>query len=139
MTRIEALRNYMFNVLDNLLKDKEYQINANFLDNNIDNYSLNKIPVEPIETRWITGEIIKQDTYEFTSRRPYSSDVDNNLNNIGFYEKFENVIYSNNRSKILPEIDGIQSIECLNCGALSIANTQDCVFSIQIRITYKEG
>lgn len=138
MNRIEELRKYMFEVLDSILSNKQYKINANFLDSDIDNYSLNKIPMEQEITKWIIGGGINQDTYEFISRKGYSADVDNNLKNIGFYEAFEKKIKINNDKKILPNIEGIHSIECLNCGSLTRADTKTCVFGIQIRITYEE-
>ena len=62
-----------------------------------------------------------------------------NLENVGFYEIFEDIINSNNEKGILPEIDGIQTIECLNCGSMVNANTNTAEFDIQLQITYKEG
>lgn len=140
MSRIEKLRLYMFEVIEDIVKNNNFDINIDFLDIDINNYSLNKIPTESTIEKWIDGTEINQDTYNFTSKRSYSADVNNNLNNIGFYEMFEDKIETNNKKRILPNIQGIQSIECLNCGALSSANIQDCIFSIQIRIMYiKEG
>ena len=39
---------------------------------------------------------------------------------------------------MLPDIVGIESIECLNCGTLINANTNSAEFDIQIQITYRE-
>ena len=108
------------------------------LSKEIDNYSLNKIPTDPIVEQWITGFTRYQDIYSFRSRKPYSQDVINNLLNIGFFEAFEKIIKQNNENKILPDIEGIESIECLNCGTLNIAQTNTAVFDIQIRIIYHE-
>ena len=44
----------------------------------------------------------------------------------------------NNEKGILPNIKGIQSIQCLNCGSMNNANTNTAEFDIQIQITYKE-
>ena len=63
--------------------------------------------------------------------------VINNLKNVGFFETFESIITGNNENKILPEIEGIESIECLNCGTLLDAETNKAIFDIQIQITYK--
>ena len=38
--RITKLREYLFNIVDNLVSDTKYQINANMLSNDINNYSL---------------------------------------------------------------------------------------------------
>lgn len=136
--RISKIREYLFSILDELLNSREYSINANFLDNNIESYSLDKIPVEPVTEGWIIGPVIKRDVYNFRSRKTYSQDIMNNLANIGFFETFENVIESNNKKGILPDIDGIESISCLNCGTLNMANTNEAEFDVQIEIRYRK-
>jgi hypothetical protein len=136
--RITKLRDYLFNVIDELVTNNdEYQINSNMLSNDINNYSIDKIPTEAVVERWITGIEIHRDVYSFRSRMAYSQDVINNLSNIGFFEDFETKIFSNNKKGILPEIDGIQEIRCLNCGTMNFAETNTAEFDIQIQITYK--
>jgi len=136
-TRIEELRKYLFNVVDTIRNDNEYQINADMLSNDIDNYSLDKIPVDTEVERWIIGPSIHRDVFSFRSRVAYSQDVLNNLKNIGFFEKFERTIKENNENKILPNIDGIEAIECLNCGTMNNADTNTAEFDIQLQITYR--
>lgn len=136
--RITKLRTYLFSVIDTLTTDKNYQINADMLDNDIDNYSLDKIPTQTEVVKWVTGVTIRKDIYSFRSRKAYSQDTINNLSNIGFFEKFESVIKSNNKKGVLPSIEGIESIECLNCGTMSNADTDTAEFDIQIQITYRE-
>lgn len=135
-TRVSKIRTYMFSILDTLLTDIDYQVNANFLSNDINNYSLDRIPVQPIVENWIVPTKKYREVYEFRSRNTYGQDVMENLQNIGFFEALEEKINSNNKKGVLPEIEGIESIQCLNCGALSIADTQTCEFSIQIQINY---
>jgi hypothetical protein len=135
--RISKLREYMFNIIDTLKNIDEYQINADMLSNDIDNYSLDKIPTASTVEKWIMGIEIHRDVFSFRSRVAYSQDVINNLSNVGFFEQFEELIKSNNDKGILPEIDGIEKIECLNSGAISQADTNTAVFNIQIQITYR--
>lgn len=135
-TRIAKLRSYLMGVLETLT-NKKYPINADMLSNNPNNYSLDKIPTASIVQKWITGDEIHRDVYSFRSRREYSQDTINNLSNIGFFEDFENLIKSNNKKGILPEIRGIEKIECLNCGTLNYADTNTAEFDIQIQITYR--
>ena len=137
-TRISKLRTYLFSIIDTLTTDKSYQINANMLDNDINNYSLDKIPTASTISKWINGVEIHRDVYSFRSRMAYSQDTINNLLNIGFFEKFESIIKSNNKKGILPEINGIQNIECLNCGTMNSADTNTAEFDIQLQITYRE-
>ena len=137
-TRISKLRTYLFSIIDTLATDKNYQINANMLSNDINNYSIDKIPVQQEVERWITGMVIHRDVFSFKSRNAYSQDVINNLSNIGFFEKFESIIKSNNKKGVLPDIKGIESIECLNCGTMLSSDTNTAEFDIQIQITYRE-
>ena len=137
-TRISKLRTYLFSIIDTLTTDKNYQINANMLSNDINNYSLDKIPTSSQVERWVTGLEIHRDVFSFKSRNAYSQDVINNLSNIGFFENFESIIKSNNKKGVLPEIKGIESIECLNCGTMLSSDTNTAEFDIQIQITYRE-
>ena len=136
--RISKLRQYLLSVIDTITNDNTSQINANMLSNDINNYSLDKIPTETEVERWIIGIVKRRDVYSFRSRMAYSQDTINNLKNIGFFEKFENIIKSNNDEGILPDIKGIESIECLNCGTMNNAETNTAEFDIQIQLTYIE-
>lgn len=137
--RITKLRTYLLSIIDVLVTNKKYQINANMLSNEPNNYSLDKIPTSSTVEEWITGTKICRDVYSFRSRVGYSQDTIENLINVGFFEIFEKLISSNNEEGILPNIEGIQSIQCLNCGSMNNANTNTAEFDIQIQITYKEG
>ena len=137
--RITKLRTYLLSIIDVLVTNKKYQINANMLSNEPNNYSLDKIPTSSTVEEWITGTKVCRDVYSFRSRVGYSQDTIENLINVGFFEIFEKLISSNNEKGILPDIEGIQSIQCLNCGSMNNANTNTAEFDIQIQITYKEG
>lgn len=138
--RINKLRDYLLIVIDSLTSNRKYQINANMLSNKVDDYSIDKIPVQSEIERWIIGPAIHRDVYSFRSRKSYSQDVLINLKNIGFFEEFEQIIKSNNDNKILPDIEGIESIECLNSGTMvSNDDGKTAEFDIQIQITYREN
>src|SRR5574344_2647886 len=128
--RITKLRTYLLSIIDVLVTNKKYQINANMLSNEPNNYSLDKIPTSSTVEEWITGTRICRDVYSFRSRVGYSQDTINNLINVGFFEIFEKIISSNNEEGILPTIEGIQSIQCLNCGSMTNANTNTAEFNI---------
>lgn len=134
--RIEKVREYLFSVLDELLETEDYRLNANFLDIEPSNYSIDRIPVEPIVEKWINGDMRLREVYNLRSRTIYGQDVMDNLANIGFFEKLEEKINSNNTKGIRPE--GMESIKCLNVGAMNVADTNTAEFSIQIQIEYME-
>lgn len=136
--RISKLREYLLSIIDYLTNNNSGQINAYMLSNDINNYSLDKIPTDTEVESWIIGISKKRDVYSFRSRMSYSQDTINNLKNIGFFEKFEEIIKSNNNEGNLPDIEGIESIECLNCGTMNNAETKTAEFDIQIQITYRE-
>lgn len=135
--RISKLRLYLLDIIDTLTLNRYSMINADMLDDDINNYSLDKMPTASTVEKWITGDEIRKDVYSFRSRKAYSQDTINNLKNIGFFEDFEDLIRCNNELGILPEIDGIESIECLNSGTLNNTDTKTAEFDIQIQIVYR--
>ena len=138
-TRIAKLKAYLFEKLNTLTSNNKYEINADFLGD-IGDFSLDKIPTEPeAEPEWIIGVRIQKDVFNFRSRKAYSSDIANNLSNIGFFEDFQSLINFNNDEGILPNIEGIESIKCLNCGTLNSVDGTEAIFDIQIQITYRDN
>lgn len=131
--RIEKLRTYLFGIVKNAK-----QINADMLGAEDNKCSLDRVPQPSEVSKWIIGTTKHKDIYNFRIRFPYSQDTTNNLNNIVFFEEFENTILENNRKGILPQIDGIEKIECLNTGTLVNATTNSAEFDIQLQITYRK-
>ena len=134
--RISKLREYLFGIINTLTTDRKYQINADMLSNKIDDFSLDKIPTSTEVEKWIIGTSKRKDVYSFRSRKAYSQRVINNLENIGFFEDFERIIKANNDEGVLPQIENIESIECLNCGTLVTTDGTSAIFDIQIQVTY---
>lgn len=138
-TVASKLITYLYDIISEIKSSNDYQIKADFLEDDINSYSIDKVPVEKVVENWILfGVRVCQDTYTFRSRFIYSSDQADQLNNVGFWEEFENKIAYNNLHKILPEIEGIESIECLDRGSLAYAEGNTCEMNIQIKITYRE-
>ena len=86
--RISKLREYLFEIINTLTTNRNYQINADMLSNKIGDYSLDKIPTNTEVQKWIIGVVKRRDVYSFRSRKSYSQDTINNLKNIGFFEDF---------------------------------------------------
>lgn len=138
-TRIAKLKEYLLSNLITLTQKSGFQVNANFLSNKIDDYSLDKMPVAPVVTKLICRVEVRRDVFSFRSRKPYSSEWLVNLNNMGFFEKFEELIKSNNDKGVLPDIDRVESIKCLNpFTMLSNDNQTKAIFDIQIEIKYRD-
>ena len=109
------------------------------LSNKIDDYSLDKIPTDTKVEKWVIGTIKRRDVYSFRSRKSYSQDAIVNLKSMGFFEQFENAIKTNNDKGVLPDIENIESIECLNCATMNSTDGKQAMFDIQIQITYREN
>jgi len=135
--RISKAREYLFEIINTLTTNRNYQISADFLGN-VGDFSLDKIPTASSVEPYITGGGLYKDVYSFRSRKFYSQDTINNLENIGFFEDFADIINSNNDEGVLPDIEGIVSIECLNCGTLNSVDGTEATFDIQIQIIYEK-
>ena len=130
---VRSLRQYFF---DLGIIDENSNINVDFLSNEPIEYVIEPIPVEPIIKPYKDGGSLRQFVFQFGSREYFGADVVQNMANTEFYEDFSALIEDNNRKGVLPEIDGIQSIECLNDGTINEDNTNNAKYVIQMRITY---
>lgn len=135
---VTNLRDYLMEVIGQL-KESYEQLNIDFLSNEPNNYSLDRMPVQTEVQRWIIGPALHRNVYNFRSRMEYSADVMSNIENIGFYENFEKIIEYKNDNNDLPKIKGIESIKCLNAGTMRMANTNTAEFYIQIQIEYRDN
>ena len=129
---INAIREY-FEEQD-ILKNKK--VNIDFIKNNTNEYIIEPVPIEPIYKPYVDGKAIRQYVFQFSSLNYLTSEVINNLLNSEFYENFSKIIEENNKKGILPKIEGIQSIECLNIGTIENEEQNKAKYSIQMRILY---
>ena len=130
---ISKIRQYFF---DLGIIDENSNINVDFLSNKPIEYVIEPIPIEPILRQYADGSSLRQFVFQFGSREYFGADVIQNMKNTEFYEDFSELIEDNNRKGVLPKINGIQSIECLNNGTINEDNTDNAKYVIQMRITY---
>lgn len=89
------------------------KINVDYLKDDIDSYSIDQTPSNPIVKRFVDGfGGKKQITFDFTVTAPLSSQAIVNLANSKFCEDFHNWINKQRGERILPNIDGAFDIEC---------------------------
>ena len=133
---IEKIRDYF---KENVTLAEEFDnILVDFLGEDATSYSIEPIPVEPKLKPYTDGGSLNQYVFQFGSREFYDNSVAQNINNLGFYEKFQEEIETNNKNGVLPEITGIQSIECLNNGTIQDVQSGTAKYVIQMRITYEK-
>lgn len=130
----EKLIDYFKNNVS-LAQDFE-NILVDFLGKEATTYTIEPIPNEYVLTQYKDGGSLRQFLFQFSSREFYDESVAQQIENLGFYEKFQKEIEYNNNRKILPDIDGIQSIECMNYGTIQDTQTGTAKYGIQMRITY---
>ena len=118
--------------------DEDYRINVDFLGENPTEFAIVPIPVDPILEKHVDGSSLRQYQFQLISCNDYGADVLQNMSNSKFYEDLYDLIESNNKEGILPDINGIESIECLNNGAILDATTNTARYSIQMKITYEK-
>ena len=133
---IEKIRDYF---KENVTLAEEFDnILVDFLGEDATSYSIEPIPVEPVLKSYADGGSLRQYVFQFGSREFYDDSVAQNINNLGFYEEFQEEIETNNKNGVLPEITGIQSIECLNNGTIQDVQSGTAKYVIQMRITYEK-
>lgn len=129
---IEEIRKYISEYED--LKDGH--ISLDFLGENVGDYSIETNPCTSLLQPYTDGSGEYQYQFYFISREQYNQDYLVNLANSKFYEDFSNWINTNNNQGILPDIKGIQTIECMNNGGLAETSEKEAVYQILMRITY---
>lgn len=131
---VEKIREYF---LKHVTLAKEFNnILADFLEDEATTYTIEPVPVEPVLKPYKDGGALKQFVFHFGSREYYDNSDKQNIENLDFYERFQEEIESNNRKKILPDIEGIQEIECLSNGTIQDVQNGTAKYVIQMRITY---
>ncbi len=132
---IEKIRKYL---IENEIVDEECRVNVDFLGENPTEFAIIPIAVNPILKKYIDGSSLRQYQFQLISCNYYGADVMQNMANSKFYEELYDKIESNNDDGILPDIKGIESIECLNNGAILDVTTNTARYSIQMKITYEK-
>lgn len=115
---------------------KDGKIGIDYLGNEPTAYSIEPIPVKPIVSENIDGSCLEQYAFVLASRESYGPETMQNMLNSKFYEKFSKWIKQNNKEGILPDIDGIEKIECTSTAYAYQTGIKDARYQIQLRIEY---
>lgn len=142
MSIIESIRDYIMACphLGELAK-----VNVDFLPEDPATYSIEQTPSEPVVKKYLDGTTDRQITFVFACRMFYSDELINNINNSGFFEKFQDWLFNNSEEGILPELDdGLipDRIEAISSGYLYdiSGDLSNARYQIQCRLLYeKEG
>ena len=131
---VDKIRDYFLEHVS--LADEFNNILADFLEEEATSYTIEPIPEQPFLRPYTDGGGLRHFVFQFGSREFYDNSVAQNIKNLDFYDKFRREIESNNDKGILPDIEGIQSIECMTDGTIDDIENNTAKYIIQMRITY---
>lgn len=104
-------------------------------------YTIEAVPVEPIYKKYTDGGCIKQFEFIFASREFFSADVNQCIENIGFYESFADWIKANDENEIYPQLGNDKravQLEVLTQGYAFGYDEKTARYQIQLRLLYEE-
>lgn len=135
MTIVESIREY----LHDCPYMKKIWPNVNFLDKLTTSYSIEAVPAEKTMKRYADGGELRQYVFVLASRRNYSKNVTENLENSAFSEKFAAWLEEQNAQGNLPKLQNgeAQRIETLDNGFYFVDETSTTAnYQIHCRLIY---
>lgn len=114
-------------------------INIDYLNEDATSYSIISVPSDPILKKYINGDTERQLLFVFASREYYSNEVFQNLENIGFYEKFSEWMEHQSSIGVLPILDEgkiSKKLEAITTGYAFDSEMDKCQYQIQCRLLY---
>ena len=123
--------------------DELKQINVNFLPEDPTTYSIEQVPSTSILKKYLDGSSERQFVFVFASRMFYSDEIVSQIQNSGFFEKFQYWLEENSSNNILPELeDGLipLEIEAQSSGYLFdiSGDLSNARYQIQCRLIYEK-
>lgn len=138
MAIIEAVKNFILQCphLDELKK-----VNVDFLPSDPDTYSIEEEPTEVVLREFIDGSSERQFVFVFASRMRWNEEIINNIQNSGFFEKFQEWLEECTELENFPQLDKGMSaykIEAMSNGYLFdvSVNSEYARYQIQCRLLY---
>lgn len=136
MKLIESIRNYISNL--DCMATFDNAINANYLAGEVDNFSIEEVPCNPVLKKYLDGSTLRQFQFVFCSREPYSAEILQNIDNSSFYEDFSNEIENKNSINILPiGADNIEPVELKVISSAYVVSTDEDTALYQINLKFK--
>ena len=133
---IECIRDFIMTFPE--LKDGCLMVD--YLGSEAIEYSVESIPCERIFKRYTDGRTVKQFLFLFASREFYGADVNQCIENLAFYEHFENWILNTEQETLDSFLDGrnAASLDVLTGGYAFDEDTETARYQIQLRLLYED-
>ena len=117
------------------------RLNVDFLPADEGSYSVDVVPVKGIVKTYVDGSTVRQYLFALSSREMYGAEIRQQLDNLGFYEKFAAWLESKARAGEFPDLGvGRRAIrlEALTCGYVFAQDEDRARYQIQLRLEYYE-
>lgn len=99
-------------------------------------YTVEPVPCDPVYQKYTDGSCIKQFLFIFASREYYGANINQNIENLGFYERFSDWITEGE----LPDLDERipVSMDVVTGGYAFDVDANTARYQIQLRLLYEE-
>ena len=114
-------------------------INVNYLNDEINNFSIEEMPTSPIVKRYANGSTMRQYQFSLNSRAIYNDEILQNIENSGFYEKLCEEIEQKNDNGILPILEENKtavSIEITSTPVIISNDTTSAIYQVNFILKY---
>lgn len=114
-------------------------IGVDHLAEDIESYSIESAPAEPLLKKYINGDTLRQQVFVFASREAYGADVRQNIENLGFFQLFSGWLGEISRNKNflnLGESKQAVRIESLTTGYVFDVGESKAKYQIDCRLVY---
>ena len=123
------------------LLEEGKRVNVDYIGQSM-SYSIDALPCDPVIKEYVDGGQMKQFQFAFTSKEEYDEDARVNIENSGFFEKFEEWLNKlGNWKNPLPVMEKKKSpigFETLNKGYLYDVNEHLAKYRIECRFIYNQ-
>lgn len=135
MTIIEAVRTYLATCP--LLTGGK--LNVDFLPPEAATYSVDVVPVTPIIKQYLDGSSNRQFLFVLATRAYYGEHIRQQIDNLGFFEDFEEWLNTQNRAQTFPDLGNGRTgrkLEVTTSGYVFAPDTDTARYQIQCRLSY---
>ena len=135
MTVMEAVREFLADCP--LLAGGK--LNVDFLPAEAASYSIEAVPVQPVVKRYIDGSELRRYAFVLATRAYYGEHIRSQLDNLAFFEQFEDWLGTQNRAGLRPVLDApctATKLEVTSSGYAFAPDTDTARYQIQCQLEY---
>ena len=114
-------------------------VNVNYLVDKIKAYSVKEgVGYNPVLKKDILGNEECQFQFMLDAKLQWNEEIANNIDNSVFFEKFSNWLRENNKTKIFPQVEGIEieTIGATTNGYIFATNADEAIYRISCIMKY---